>query len=92
LTRDPNLVKRLSNIAGGETVRRQLTELLGNPDIAHAVAALVRHTETYQRFHALVWAGAILVGVGIGLLALTLLLALYNNVLLRRLLKQRGED
>jgi hypothetical protein len=92
LTRDPNLVKRLSDIAGGDTVRRQLTELLGNSDIAEAVTSLVRHTETYQRAHALLWSGAILVGVGIGLLAVTLLLALYNTVLLRRLLKERDEE
>jgi hypothetical protein len=92
LTRDPAVVKRLSDIAGGETARQQLMELLQNADVAKAVTSLVQQTDFYQRLHGLMWAGAILVGVGIGLLALTLLLALYNAALLRRLLKERKEE
>jgi len=92
LTRDAHVIKRLSEIAGGETVRQQLTHLLQNPDIAGAVAALVRHTETYQRMQGLVWAGAILVGIGAGLLAITLILAIYNTVLLRRLTREKDAE
>jgi hypothetical protein len=89
LTRDPGIVKRLTEIASGQTVSQQGVELLRNPDIARELTSLVQRTEVYHQLLGALSAAAVWVAVPIAISAVTLVLVLYNTVLLRRMERER---
>ena len=90
LTRDPNLVKRLTEIAGGETVSQQAVDLLRNPEIARELSALAQRTDFYHQIIGLLHTTAIWLSIPLAISAITLLVVLYNTILLRRIAR-RGE-
>ena len=92
LTRDPGIVKRLTEIASGETVSQQAAELLRNPDIARELTALVQRTELYHQLMGALSTMAPWVALPVAISAVTLLLVLYNTILLRRMSKAREEE
>ena len=91
LSREPAIVKRLADIATSTTAEAQILDILGNPDIAQQLSALVQRTEVFGRLIEFMNSAMIWIAVPVAISAVTLLLVLYNTVVLRRLLKGKQQ-